>query len=101
MPRYIDADKLMSNAVIPLVKSASLRNRNLYSAVKRVANEIELAPTEDVAPVVHTKWIHPVNSDLKIWVCSNCGGEERNSFKREFGSYCSYCGAKMDGKENK
>ena len=57
----------------------------------------EETSSQEFAPVIHAKWIHPVNSDLKIWVCSNCGGEERNSFKREFGFYCSYCGAKMDG----
>ena len=98
MSRYIDADALI-NELTPLVKNASLRNRNVYAVAKRCLNTVEQAKTEDVAPVRHAKWIHPVNSDLKIWVCSNCGGEERNSFKREFGSYCSYCGAKMDWDE--
>ena len=97
MARYIDIDKLISSLKI---KSQYENNQRIITtwanALECFIDILEDGETEDVAPVVHAHWIHPINSDLKIWVCSNCGGEERNSFKREFGSYCSYCGAKMD-----
>ena len=98
MSTYIDKNTLYGK-VDDLIRHAGEKGQSITIEIlaRTIVPLIVSIPAQDVQPVTHAKWIHPVNSDLKIWVCSNCGGEERNSFKREFGSYCSYCGAKMDG----
>lgn len=40
------------NTLMPIVKSASFRNRNVYSTAKRCLFEIEAIPTVDAVPVV-------------------------------------------------
>lgn len=52
-------------------------------------------PTEDVAPVIHAKWIEDVYQD-EPYVCSNCGWAENDDMHRITGGYCVCCGAKMD-----
>lgn len=54
-----------------------------------VLRMIEDAPTADVAPVVHGKWIR---YDDGVVTCSECGNAESSD-----SYYCGYCGAKMDG----
>ena len=50
-------------------------------------------PTADVVEVVHGEWKeHPLVTGVVY--CSNCGNR-RDSVS---GAYCSWCGAKMDGK---
>lgn len=41
--------------LMSIVKSASLRNRNVYSTAKRCLFEIEAIPTVDAVPVVRCK----------------------------------------------
>lgn len=60
-------------------------------------------PADDVAPVVHGRWIRPhwKNSDY-CCDCSECGGEamHRDYQWDKNGIYpiCPNCGAKMDGR---
>lgn len=53
-------------------------------------------PVQDVAPVVHAKWIYEID-DLfpadSMMICSNCGEYERLGAND---NYCGNCGAKMD-----
>lgn len=65
-------------------------------AAEQLLDEI---PSEDVAPVVHGRWLH---TDLAYhWTsldeCSVCGYHDEK--RRHLGdySYCPNCGAKMDG----
>lgn len=57
--------------------------------------EINQIPTADVVKVVHGEWIEPyvLFSDR---VCSVCGYKTTTSHAL---SYCTNCGAKMDGKK--
>lgn len=48
--RRVAIDTLMS-----IVKSASLRNRNVYSTAKRCLFEVEVLPTIDAVPVVRCR----------------------------------------------
>lgn len=48
--RRVAIDTLMS-----IVKSASLRNRNVYSTAKRCLFEVEALPTIDAVPVVRCR----------------------------------------------
>ena len=81
MARYIDAEKLIVFAN--------------NSTVGVDANDIARFPTEDVAPVVHARWISKMH---KMWgrcpTCSHCG-----RIVQEETNYCPNCGAKMDEEE--
>lgn len=62
-----------------------------------VLRMIEDAPTADVAPVVHGRWIEKSAPARKIYFeCSHCGAQE-NKHMAINGCYCWRCGAKMDG----
>lgn len=63
--------------------------------VETVEMVIEDAPTADVVPVVHARWIDDT-------YCSNCSHFEEDDEGHpvfSFSDYCPCCGAKMDGKE--
>ena len=86
MPRYIDADKLLD-----LIRDHDAQPRYGYLDLW----DIEDAPTEDVQPVVHGKWIKNDIPNSELSKCTNCGYDLGTwSFK-----YCPFCGAKMDKKE--
>ena len=55
-------------------------------------------PAEDVAPVVHAKWIEKTDPAGKYFECSHCGAHE-NKHTAIKGYYCWRCGAKMDIKD--
>ncbi len=74
MISYIDANKL--------AEFASNSTNGL------TANDIMRFPTEDVAPVIHAKWI--VGR-----YCSNCECDDYDYCCRQ-PKYCPECGAKMD-----
>lgn len=92
MAEYIDRDALLKH------------NRYISSDRYEIECVVDIdriieAPAEDVAPVVHGKWVAVPSSDLatgKAYKCSNCK-------KMRYGSYlpafCQVCGAKMDLEE--
>lgn len=100
MPRYIDADKLIEQAVE--VKLEDFAREIEVVSKKQIAN----APTADVQPVIHGEWLGTENDGYSYgfpvytaWKCSNCGAEfecEDIDFH-----YCPRCGAYMDLKEHK
>lgn len=91
MPRYGDLDRLAE------VLERNFGHTGGAAVLKQL---IDNAPTADVAPVVHSSWDVRVEGDgwneWSICRCKNCGREYKD-FGNE--SYCSHCGAKMDGKE--
>ena len=82
-PEYIDRKKLLGKQKTidgePYVR--------LWDAL--------MAPVEDVAPVVHGRWIHDINN---LYGCSECLGRETMSHKK-LKPYCPNCGAKMEWRE--
>jgi hypothetical protein len=67
-----------------------------------LANRIETLPTEDVAPVVHGRWINAPLCGNAICPCSVCGHVESihaNLSGQITQRFCANCGAMMDGKE--
>ena len=60
---------------------------------------IDNAPSADVAPVRHGRWVDAYpdiesNPMFMYGICSECGFEQGIS---KYLSYCPNCGAKMDG----
>lgn len=65
-----------------------------------LVNRIEALPTEDVAPVVHGRWIHDgrrIEGGIDWCHCSECGKSDNFCART---NYCPNCGAKMDGGDN-
>ena len=96
--RYIDADKLKENAADKLK----------FPFYMTVADFADQAPTEDVAPIKHGKWLYSWSSNLcaefknyqgfqpaKCSVCNISQSINTYQHKAQY-KYCPYCGAKMD-----
>lgn len=78
--------------------SVLLYNQDEYCSA--VISEMEDIPCEDVAPMVHGKWIIPHwrNSTYCAY-CSVCGEEaQHGEYKgvQKYYKFCPYCGARMD-----
>ena len=87
MPRYIDAD-----AHKKFILSNEWKTHTQTSELIRLDN----APTADVEPVKHGRWIAISNGKMKHWKerCSVCEGITRGRYP-----YCRNCGARMDEEE--
>lgn len=84
MPRYVDAE-LAKDMIYSNVLPSEERNDAMYA--------IDLVPTADVQEVKHGEWL----DNGANYKCSKCGTVESYSFYR----YCRWCGAIMDGKDDK
>lgn len=62
------------NTLMSIVKSASLRNRNVYSTAKKCLFEIEALPTVDAVPVIRCKECKYGEQDDYGWICTNIDG---------------------------
>ena len=90
--KYIDPSKLIevvdaSRAENPHADLKIARNHRLEH--EHFIRMIVRAPAEDVAPVVHARWI--ANR-----ICSNCCKELTEWAAQNGYFYCPNCGAKMD-----
>ena len=83
MADYIDRDKYC--AIICRC------NKNYCS---RTSCAIWTAKSEDVAPVVHGKWLYVETDDEHFFLCSVCNNKEYWE-----SNYCPNCGAKMDAEQ--
>ncbi len=92
MDEYIKREQ-----VLKLLESAQAWNWSMNT----LYDEIQALPAEDVAPVVHGRWIE-VNPAYGIYECSVCGSADENcsdyygehNVKRQ--GYCPNCGARLD-----
>lgn len=72
-----------------------------YLLAAKVLRGVEDAPTADVAPVVHGRWIpHDRVFGDDFLVCSKCQFVSEDRSTRRYYHYCPHCGAKMDGGDN-
>lgn len=104
MPRYIDADALFNWGKYKLSDAVKYGNKDAdqqhfsYGTLMmyEIADEIDEAPTADVAPVVRGEWI--MNSDYPDrLICSVCGFKEDMWWADKGTHYCPNCGSKMGG----
>ena len=94
MSRYIDAEKLLKKN-----EWVSCMSQCDYAlGCRDVIQDIKEAPTEDVAEVIHSRYVHLGGDE---WSCAVCGAvvHTEGSWDRPSGKYCSECGARMDGDE--
>lgn len=87
MSDYIDRERLKKalNADLQTLQTIDEHSISLILA------EIDEAPSENVAPVVHAHWI---KRGRRYFECSNCYKLETAS-KAIAGHHCWYCGAEM------
>ena len=100
--RLIDADALASALNNGRLEEQTGRAVPFNAGVAFALTMVEYAPTADVAPVRHGRWIEHYKSDApptlkERWICSWCGNVQTYGIT----DYCPNCGAKMDeGKDN-
>lgn len=90
MTRYIDADALHYTRIRIYHEAPDIPGGGFaggYNAVVMSA-EIHNAPTADVAPVRHGKWLR--SPEDGCFRCSECGMPSIN-----YQNYCCRCGARM------
>lgn len=98
MDEYIKREQ-----VLKLLESAQAWNWSMDT----LHGEIQALPAEDVAPIVHAKWIdlyitetdncgEVVREEKDIYfMCSNCECIYSKRYSRQ-GEFCARCGAKID-----
>lgn len=110
MSRYIDADLFLKDeSKAYMATQLKIKDEQLKLVNKAVHAKIQMliadAPTVDVAPVRHGRWLNGKGGNAKIddygyvcdAYCSECGNWLTAS--DEYGcdsNYCPNCGAKMD-----
>lgn len=102
MARYIDAEKVIEkivNTPSMLPYEYDFDEKVLSSLAQRQNEILDIVemnvPTEDVAPVIHARWVlyhDETNMTYGSYACTNCKTIQGLSKYR----FCPYCGAKMD-----
>ena len=87
--RTIDADALRDEVDSTL----NWNTNNEYNMYSDVMDMIDDAPTIDVQPVKHGRWLVKFEGEIyEFSECSECGNTESCETP-----YCAQCGARMDG----
>ena len=87
--RTIDADALRDE-VDSTLNWNTINEYNMYSDVMDMIDD---APTIDVQPVKHGRWLVKFEGEIyEFSECSECGNTESCETP-----YCAQCGARMDG----
>lgn len=107
MAEYIEREALMEDCkrMIDEVWNSKTAPVSWSHAYAEFLDNVERAPTADVAPVVHGQWIIGVDDDNFDVKCSKCGWND--IFKvagiaaveriAKTMHYCLNCGARVDG----
>ncbi len=91
--RPIDADRALE-----IVRDQGIAHPNAYHLTNYATLILREAPTIDVAPVQHGRWVSVPHKLARI--CSVCNRDEPYKFAdidADVYDYCPSCGAKMDG----
>lgn len=90
--RLIDADALKLYFIANLCGHGTCLNPTGQAEVGFMIDE---APTIDVEPVKHGRWLPQILLGERVWNCSECKTIGSPVWKR-----CPVCEAKMDGDNN-
>lgn len=91
--RPIDADRALE-----IVRDQGIVHPNAYHLTNYATLILREAPTIDVAPVKHGRWVSVPHKLARV--CSVCNRDEPYKFAdidTDVYDYCPNCGAKMDG----
>ena len=91
--RPIDADRALE-----IVRDQGIAHPNAYHLTNYATLILREAPTIDVAPVRHGRWVSVPHKLARV--CSVCNRDEPYKFAdidADVYDYCPSCGAKMDG----
>ena len=91
--RPIDADRALE-----IVRDQGIAHPNAYHLTNYATLILREAPTIDVAPVKHGRWVSVPYKLARV--CSVCNRDEPYKFAdidADVYDYCPSCGAKMDG----
>lgn len=102
MGRLIDADVLIEEFEWLKGVVNKYKRPHIEETIERIDN----APTVDAVPVVHGLWENIIDfgGGKCYGSCSVCGTAQITSSVvslKAFHKYCYWCGAKMDGKEER
>ena len=91
--RPIDADRALE-----IVRDQGIAHPNAHHLTNYATLILREAPTIDVAPVRHGRWVSVPHKLARV--CSVCNRDEPYKFAdidADVYDYCPSCGAKMDG----
>ena len=91
--RPIDADRALE-----IVRDQGIAHPNAYHLTNYATLILREAPTIDVAPMRHGRWVSVPHKLARV--CSVCNRDEPYKFadiNADVYDYCPNCGAKMDG----
>ena len=91
--RPIDADRALE-----IVRDQGIAHPNAYHLTNYAMLILREAPTIDVTPVRHGRWVSVPHKLARV--CSVCNRDEPYKFAdidADVYDYCPNCGAKMDG----
>ena len=91
--RPIDTDRALE-----IVRDQGIAHPNAYHLTNYATLILREAPTIDVTPVRHGKWVSVPHKLARV--CSVCNRDEPYKFAdidADVYDYCPSCGAKMDG----
>ena len=91
--RPIDADRALE-----IVRDQGIAHPNAYHLTNYATLILREAPTIDVAPMQHGRWVSVPHKLARV--CSVCNRDEPYKFAdidADVYDYCPNCGAKMDG----
>ena len=91
--RPIDADRALE-----IVRDQGIAHPNAYHLTNYATLILREAPTIDVAPVRHGRWVSIPHKLARV--CSVCNRDEPYKFAdidADVYDYCPNCGTKMDG----
>ena len=94
--RPIDADRALE-----IVRDQGIAHPNAYHLTNYATLILREAPTIDVAPVKHGRWVSVPHKLARV--CSVCNRDEPYKFAdidADVYDYCPNCGAKMNGELN-
>ena len=94
MEEYIEKEALMAYPIRINHYDREHGKLDFLLGIESVMEYAENLPAADVVEVVHGEWLG--TEVAYAWKCSACGG-----IMSLRANYCCYCGAKMDGKEDK
>ena len=105
MAEYIDRDYVLK--LLGVFNDRVHGDYHFMNGIETAKEIVEDAPSADVQPVKHGRWIQDEHTYSGCWtynyVCSACGeiggSWLRNIRRDQMFPYCPFCGAKMDSEE--